>query len=78
MAKKFGVNITRTFTLEQTVYVSAKNDEDATEKVQNHYDNGKGGAGRIVIKDAKGLAKDAEDGEFREEFEVNDAYEEEE
>lgn len=43
MGRRFGVNITRTITLEQTVYIVAKNDADAMAKVQEGAEAGRGG-----------------------------------
>jgi hypothetical protein len=78
MLKNFGVNITRTITIEQTVYVTARSESEAQEKVQGHYDSGKGGDPHVTFKDAKGFAKDAEGENITEEIEINDVYEEEE
>jgi hypothetical protein len=78
MAKRFGVNILRTIRVEQTVYVTARSESEATEKVRAHYDNGKGGDPHVTFKDAKGFAKDADSEEITEEVDINDAYEEEE
>ena len=78
MAKRFGVNITRTITVEQTVYVTARDEDAACQKVQDHYDAGKGGDPYVEFKGAKGLAKDAEGEDINEEVEVNDAFQEDE
>jgi hypothetical protein len=78
MAKRFGVNLTRTISVDQTVYVTARNESEARQKVQDHYDSGKGGDPHVTFKDAKGFAKDAEGETVIEEVEINDAYEEEE
>lgn len=78
MAKRFGVNITRTITIEQTVYVTARTTRDALDKVQSHFDGGKGGDAYVEFKNAKGFAKDAEGDDISEAIEVNDAWEEDE
>lgn len=75
--KKYRVNVTRTITLEQYVVVGANNDAEASQKVQDHYDAGKGGDPFVTFKNAKGFAKDAEGDEITERFEVSDAEEDE-
>jgi hypothetical protein len=77
MSKRYGVNITRTITVEQTVYVMASNASGAREKVQRHYDDGKGGEAYIEFRHAKGLALNVETDNQTESFETGDAWEDE-
>lgn len=79
MGRRFGVNITRTITLEQTVYIVAKNDADAMAKVQEGAEAGRGGDAYVEFRRTRGVFKDAEDtGEITEDIQVDDAYEAEE
>lgn len=72
--KRYGVNVTRTITIDQTVYVTARSDDEAMEKVQAHYDAGKGGDAHVTFKKAIGLAKDADGGDINETVSVDDAW----
>ena len=74
-SKRYGVNITRTITLEQTVYIVAKSDTDAIERVQQGAEAGRGGDAYVEFRRAKGIFKDAEGDEINEEIQVDDAWE---
>ena len=76
--KRIGVTITRTITLEQTVYIRAKNVFDAMERVKEKTQGIDVGDPYVTFKGAKGIFKDAEGGEINEEIQVDDAFEDEE
>jgi hypothetical protein len=76
--KRYAVNVTRTITLEQTVYVRARSDTDAMERVQQAADGGQGGDPYVEFRKPRGAFKDPEGGEINEEIQVDDAYQEDE
>ena len=76
--KRFGVNVTRTITVDQTVYVTAHNEAEAMKVVQDCYDNGRAGDAHVTFKGAKVFFKEPYESETIESIEVNEAYEEDE
>lgn len=74
-SKRFGVNITRTIVLDQTIYVSARDESEAMDKVREGHEAGRGGDPYVDFRRAKGVFKDAEGGEINEAIEVDDAWE---
>jgi hypothetical protein len=73
--KRWGVNVTRTITLEQTIYVNARNESSAMDKVQNSFDNGKAGNPYVTYAGSKDFWVEPELCDINEEISVDDAHE---